>query len=164
MTRRLLALVVLIILCGTSASARAASEPERAPLDVPSAALYDVPEAATTMFEDINAERARHHLPALELDRSLSAIAQAYAREMLTQHFIGHVTPAGVNPIQRLHNAGYAFKWTGENVAYSSDGENAAFAHLVASPGHYANILGARFTRVGVGAVSPVSSLYLPRP
>jgi|GEM_PF-1504795 len=155
MTRRLLALVVLVTLCaGASAAARDASAPEREALDVPDVALYDVPAAETTMFEDINAERARHRLPALELDRGLSSVARAYAHEMLTHHYIGHVTPAGVTPFQRLESAGYIFKWSGENLAYSSDGENAAFAHLVASPGHLANILGQRFTRVGVGAVS----------
>lgn len=155
MTRRFLALVFLITVCaGANASARGTPPPEREAIDIPSAALYEVPAAENAMFDDINAERARHGLRALELDRGLSAIARAYAREMLTRQFFGHVTPAGVNPLQRLLNAGYSFKWSGENLAYSTDGENDAFAHLVASPGHHANILGDRFTRVGVGAVS----------
>jgi uncharacterized protein YkwD len=152
MTRRLLIVALGIALCAVpaAASGRGGSDP----LNVPEAALYDQPEAEAEMFADLNAERARHGVPALVLDRELTSVARAYAREMLRERFIGHVSPHGSTIGERLHRAGYYYRNAAENLAYSSGDENEAFAHLVASPGHHANMLNPRFGKVGVGAVA----------
>ncbi len=110
------------------------------------------------MFDELNAERARNGRRALVLDRQLSAIARGYAREMLQERFIGHVTPSGATLEVRLHREGYVYHHAGENLAYTTGDENEAFAHLVASPGHHAIMLDGRFTKVGIGAVA--ASVY----
>jgi len=152
MTRRLLIVALSAQLCAAPAAAneRAGSEA----LNVPRVALYEQPEAERAMLADLNAERARRRVPALVLDRDLAAVARAYAREMLRDRFIGHVSPRGSTLGSRLHRAGYAYHLAAENLAYTTGDENEAFAHLVASPGHYANMLNGHYTKVGIGAIA----------
>ena len=157
MTRRLVLVALAAVACAAPAAANgghAGSDP----LNVPEVALYDQPALEEAMFADLNAERARHGLHALVLDRELSAIAREYAREMLRDRFIGHVSPHGSTLAGRLRQAGYSFRYAAENLAYSTGDENEAFAHLVASPGHHANMLNPRFTKAGVGGVA--ASVY----
>jgi len=155
MMRRLALVALAASLCAAPA---AASRGAYEPLDVPVVALYDAPSLEAAMFDELNAERARNGLRTLILDRELSAIARSYAREMLQERFIGHVSPGGSTLEGRLHRAGYSYHYAGENLAYSTGDENEAFASLVASSRHHANMLNVRFTKVGVGAVA--ASVY----
>ena len=115
-------------------------------LDIPDAALWVVPSLEAAMFTDLNAERVRRNRATLTLDDQLTEVARAYARQMLTGRFIGHVAPDGTTFIQRLQRAGIGANHMGENLAYTSGDENEAFVHLVESPGHLANMLNPLFT------------------
>jgi len=156
MMRRLALAALATALCAAPAAASRTAGYER--LSVPSVALYDVPSLEAEMFDQLNAERARNGQQTLVLDRELSAMARNYARVMLHDRFIGHVSPSGSTLEGRLRQAGHAYHHAGENLAYSTGDENEAFAHLVASPGHHANMLSANFNRVGIGAVA--ASVY----
>jgi uncharacterized protein YkwD len=156
MTQRLALIALAAALCAAPAAASGGDRPE--PLNVPAVALYDEPGLEAEMLADLNAERARHGLRPLALDRDLSAIGRTYAREMLHDRFIGHVSPRGGTLEGRFKRAGYPYRHAGENLAYSTGDENEAFAHLVASPRHHATMLDPRFTKVGIGAVA--ASVY----
>ena len=113
----------------------------------------------------VNAERVARGLDALALDPLLVETARAHSREMCSRDYFDHHSPsAGLNtPMDRYlsgrRGEGMArpdYALVGENIFYcseSSDTYNVAFGHhaLMNSPGHRANILEARFAKIGVG-------------
>jgi uncharacterized protein YkwD len=113
----------------------------------------------------INKERKTRGLGPLTLDPLLTTTARAHSREMCDLNYFDHEspTPACQTPLDRYLVARRVqgqeplrAALVGENLFYASvtDGVyNASYAHtrLMASPGHRANILEPRFTKVGVG-------------
>jgi uncharacterized protein YkwD len=85
----------------------------------------------------------------LARDASLDSAATGWARELATSGVLRHSTL----PQQLI---GKPWSTLGENVGF---GASAASIHdaLVNSAGHLANIVGASYTRVGVGAATDVN-------
>jgi uncharacterized protein YkwD len=106
----------------------------------------------------VNRQRARHGLPGLRAQRSLTRAASRYARLMVARHFFDHVSPSGSTMAQRIKRTNYlrgTRGWSlGENLAYGS-GSQATPAQIVSawmhSPGHRRNILDRGFREIGVG-------------
>ncbi len=114
----------------------------------------------------INAERARAHLPALKVNRSLTAGASAYSARMVAARFFAHIDPRGGTLTSRARASGYikgAAIWgLGENLAWGAGSRSTpsrVVAEWMASPGHRANILERSWREVGVGVAmgNPVS-------
>lgn len=113
----------------------------------------------------INNERKSRGLDPLTLDPLLTVTARAHSREMCSLDYFNHKSPnhAHLTPLDRYLDGLRAWgegqphaALVGENIFYASvtdDVYNASYAHarLMASPGHRANILEPRFTKVGVG-------------
>jgi len=113
----------------------------------------------------INAERTGRGLEPLTPDPLLRVTARAHCREMCDLAYFQHhsPTPGLQTPLDRYLAGRRAWgeeppsaALVGENIFYASVTDavyNAAYAHrrLMASPGHRANILEPRFSRVGVG-------------
>lgn len=97
----------------------------------------------------VNDFRAKYKLPALVLDDEITNFSQAYAERMANEGFFGHADPQGRNPEARRIAAGLDLP-VGENLARDSQ---TLYAHegLLRSATHRANILGADWTRVGLG-------------
>jgi len=103
------------------------------------------------MLQAVNAERLRHHLPPLTLDRTLNEIADFYACRLVEGGFLGHVDPHdGATMDARAANFGYAFWKVGENIAAGQLTARQAVAELLASPAHRANLLDPTFTEIGL--------------
>jgi uncharacterized protein YkwD len=106
----------------------------------------------------LNAQRAAHGLRRLKASRMLDRSARRYARSMVAHDFFSHVSPSGQTLQARISRSGYlrgANGWAyGENLAWGS-GSHATPRQIVrawmASPGHRANILSARWRNIGVG-------------
>ena len=115
--------------------------------------------------ERVNAERTERGLNALAVDPLLVRTARAHSREMCARDYFDHYSPTpGLNtPMDRylkgLHDAGGSPPESlliGENIYYCSvfnDSYNVEYGHraLMNSPGHRANILEKRFTKIGLG-------------
>lgn len=101
----------------------------------------------------VNNERAKAGVSALTIDVKLIPVARAHSKDMFIRSYFSHVTPEGLDPGQRLLQAGIGFTVAGENLAYAPD---LATAHqgLMNSPGHRANILDPQFHHVGIGIIS----------
>ena len=84
---------------------------------------------------------------------------------MLVGGFLGHESPDGSAPADRVRAAGIDFRLVGENVAHSLRPLGAVHAVVdewMASPGHRANILTPDFRRTGVGAaIGKHGSIYV---
>jgi uncharacterized protein YkwD len=102
----------------------------------------------------INQFRAAHGLGPLRVDAKLQRAARAHSWDMLRRGYFAHGPFA-----QRIHAFGVRTPTVGENLAWGSGrlGEaNAVLRMWLASPEHRANLLRARFHRVGLGM--PVGS------
>ena len=100
--------------------------------------------AAADIAARTNAVRTGRGLAPLTRDASLDSGANSWARELATSQVLRHSSMP-----QQL--VGQPWSTVGENVGF---GSSSAVVHdaLVNSAGHLANIVGASFTRIGVGA------------
>jgi uncharacterized protein YkwD/uncharacterized membrane protein required for colicin V production len=123
---------------------------QRVPLkfSVPDARFDE--EAEARMLKLLNDERAHAGLKPLTTDPALVQAARLHSRDMLAQGYFAHVNNEGKSPADRARAAGVRFMATGENLALAPTVE-LAHRGLMESPGHRANILGAQWSRVGIG-------------
>jgi uncharacterized protein YkwD len=156
MSRRLLPLLVVALLClGAEPAAAACSGATTAPT---ASNLAGVRSATLCL---LNERRGQAGLPALASDRQLEDTATRFSRRMVAERFFSHVAPDGSTLGARVRASGYLNglnSWAiGENIAYGS-GSFANAAKIVQmwmeSPGHRANILSGRFRAIGVGIVT----------
>ena len=106
----------------------------------------------------MNDERRRLGLPALQLTSQLTSVARLRSEDMIANADFAHFGPNGQSAYALLSQFGALFTAGGENLARVSGGAaesvTIAFDGLARSPTHRVNIVDARFTRVGVGAVT----------
>jgi uncharacterized protein YkwD len=110
----------------------------------------------------VNQERADHGEAALQLNAPLQQSAQAHTESMAFGDYFEHDGPGGDTPLSRMIAAGYIPSGNvgyeiGENIGWgtlSLGTPHAIVAAWMASPGHRANILDARFRDTAIG-VSP---------
>lgn len=110
------------------------------------------PGAERSMFDLANEERRARGLPALRWDDRLALVARQHASDMYLRGFFSHTNPDGLGPADRLERADVPFSLVAENLALAP---SATIAHnrLMGSEEHRREILGERFTRIGVGVM-----------
>ena len=113
----------------------------------------------------LNAQRARHNLRPLRLNRKLSRAARRHSRAMARQRFFSHTSRGGASFLDRIRGTGYlsgARSWSvGENIAYGSGRRSAPRSignAWMGSPPHRANILSSSFRSIGIGIASGIPS------
>jgi uncharacterized protein YkwD len=109
-------------------------------------------EAQARMLALLNEGRRAAGVGELALDAELTAVALAHTRDMVAAHFFGHQSPTTGRVEDRVRRAGISVIKLGENVS-QGDSVEAAYAALMASPSHRANMLEPAFTNVGIGLV-----------
>lgn len=97
----------------------------------------------------VNEERAKAGLSALVIDTNVEAAAQVRARE-IKQSF-SHTRPNGSRFSTALQEQGASYRGAGENIAWGQKTPEAVMRAWMNSDGHRANILNAKFTKIGVG-------------
>jgi uncharacterized protein YkwD len=115
----------------------------------------------------VNRERAARGERALQVNGRLEQAAQTHTESMAFGDYFEHEGPSGDTPAARMRAAGYIYSsqigWeVGENIGWGTLWEGsprAVVAGWMASPGHRANILDARFrdTAIGVSPHPPTS-------
>lgn len=108
------------------------------------------------MVNLVNQERAKVRVEPVRVDRTMTSVAEAHARDMFLRRYFSHVTPEGLTAGDRLEKAGVMFTVAGENIAYAPD-LMTAHNGLMNSPGHRQNILDPSFRRIGIGIISTVT-------
>jgi uncharacterized protein YkwD len=124
-------------------------------------------------LNQVNAARAAYGLPSLALSSAISAVANAHAWDMLNNGYFSHTSLDGRTKQDRLRNGGISFGWSGENICYSNNAArsptdvlNWCQAQFMAEPypgynNHIGNILGAHYTRIGIGIAVSGSKVYV---
>lgn len=127
----------------------------------------DAPEVGRRVLELINEARSERRrcghrkLPAatpLNRAAALEHAALAHAQDMAARSYLGHKGSNGSSPADRATQAGYAWTAVAENVAGGQTTAEEVVNTWLASPGHCANLMSARYTETGVAyAVDPAS-------
>lgn len=107
----------------------------------------------------VNRERSARGERPLSVNGELQQAAQGHTQSMVDGNYFEHVGPGGQTPLDRMRATGYIYSprigyEIGENIAWGSaqlGTPKAIVATWMASPGHRANILDARFRDTGVG-------------
>jgi uncharacterized protein YkwD len=107
-------------------------------------------EAEARMLTLLNEVRRAAGLAPVAADADLRAVAIGHTQDMIAGRFFGHVSPTTGRVDDRLQRAGVLVRLAGENLAQAETAEQ-AHRFLMDSPGHRANMLGAKFTHVGIG-------------
>jgi uncharacterized protein YkwD len=103
----------------------------------------------------VNVIRYRYKLPKLVWNQQAAQVARNHSTDMETQNFFDHVSPtSGLDPFERLRQAGIRYKMAGENIAAGYPDAIEAFEGWMNSPGHRKNILEKGFTQAGVGVAA----------
>jgi uncharacterized protein YkwD len=114
------------------------------------------------LYNLVNRDRENGGLAPLTLDPLLTDVARGHSKDMDERSYFDHIEPGDgqVSPMDRYLAAVPAhpqYALVGENIYYrsqtdslseSADQSNTAFMH---SPGHRANIMDPRYTKVGIG-------------
>src|SRR3989338_4455982 len=126
----------------------AAPPPLKAKKEAPTAEIILT---ADGVFFRANQERKKADLPDLAPNSKLTASALAKIRDMFKNQYFAHESPAGKGVGDLAETEGYDFILIGENLALGNfEGDNALVDAWMASPGHRANILGARYKEIGI--------------
>jgi uncharacterized protein YkwD len=136
-------LFTLVALC-TFAAVSAGSA------DKQSKEKFRLSEQEQRLLDLTNQERKKHDLPPLPPDPILFKVARGHSANMARQEKMDHVLD-DKNPFQRIKEAGYAYTFAGENVAYGEVEMAEIIKKWMASPKHRDNILGRRYTAIGLG-------------
>ena len=112
------------------------------------------------LFEFINSERTREHLPLLEWDDAVYRVALSHSKEMASTGRTVHKGSDGSEPQERVQRGGIFASRTGENIARDI---NVVSAHtmLMQSLYHRENILEPEYTHAAVAIASPKKFLYV---
>jgi uncharacterized protein YkwD len=124
-------------------------------------------------LNQVNAARAAYGLRPLVLSSAISAVANAHAWDMLRNNYFSHTSLDGRTREDRLRNAGISFGWSGENICFSYNSArsptnvlNWCQSQFMSEPypgyaNHIGNILGAHYTRIGIGIAVSGSKVYI---
>ncbi len=104
--------------------------------------------------ELVNAERAKHGLPALTLSAELCRGARAKSQDMAQNHYFSHTSPTYGSPFDMMKQFGITYRTAGENIAQGQTTPEAVVTAWMNSEGHRANILSTQYTSLGVGYVA----------
>lgn len=106
------------------------------------------------VFAGVNARRAAAGLGPLRVEPRLARAAADYAKVLADSNHFSHTGPDGSTLVSRVEAAGFPFTvQVGEVIAWGTNGWSATgvVQAWIDSPSHKEQILGAAYTRAGVG-------------
>ena len=101
-----------------------------------------------------NKERALQGLSALTENQKLNAAALAKAQYMFKNNFWAHTAPDGTTPWYFFTQAGYDYRYAGENLARDFNDSASVVAAWMNSPSHRENLLGQNYSDIGFAVLN----------
>ncbi len=83
----------------------------------------------------------------------LQEVAQEFAQLMDDENFFDHIGPEGSTPSDRVRDAGYRYRFVGENIAKGQVTAQEVFDTWKKSPPHWGNIIKSEYKEIGIGKV-----------
>ncbi|WP_299402335.1 CAP domain-containing protein [Acaryochloris sp. IP29b_bin.148] len=116
------------------------------------------------VLRQINAQRQRHGLSPLQLNRHLSRIARSHSQQMASQNFYSHIDRQGRNHRRRVEASGLSAYMIGENLMKcirAGDPAGLSVSSWMKSPAHRKNVLLPQMTETGVGIWRQGETVYV---
>lgn len=101
-----------------------------------------------------NSERHLNGLGTLVSNRTLTYAAQEKANDMVAKSYFAHQGPDGKKPWDWMLDAGYSYRYAGENLAVRFVDSHDVVQAWMASPTHRANIVKPVYTQIGIGVAN----------
>lgn len=101
-----------------------------------------------------NEKRAENGLSALSYNTTLAQAALAKGNDMINKNYWAHVAPDGTQPWAFFLNAGYKYKYAGENLARDFNDSVSTVNAWMTSPSHKENMLSPNYKEIGVALVN----------
>lgn len=135
--------------------------PAPAPTPAPAPVAADkAAQFAQRVVELCNVERQKAGLAPLILDAPLTKGATAKSQDMIDNNYFSHTSPTYGSPFDMMKAFGIKYMAAGENIAAGYDTPEAVVTGWMNSEGHRANILSAKFSKIGVGYAAGGSMKY----
>lgn len=100
-----------------------------------------------------NEKRVAQGLTLLKENPVLSRAALAKGMDMIKKGYWAHVSPEGTQPWKFFVDAGYKYRYAGENLARDFSNPSSAVEAWMASASHKENLLSPRYREIGIGVV-----------
>lgn len=100
-----------------------------------------------------NVERGSRGLPPLKSDPLLTKAAARKAGDMVARDYWAHVSPTGTQPWFFISEAGYSYRYAGENLARDFSDPASVVKAWMNSPSHRDNLLSNRYQDIGIAVV-----------
>lgn len=100
-----------------------------------------------------NAQRQSNGVGPIKLDVELSAAAGRKAADMFAKNYWAHVSPTGTQPWFFVTDAGYQYRYAGENLARDFSDPEAVVKAWMDSPTHKENLLNSKYQDIGVAVI-----------
>ena len=97
-----------------------------------------------------NQNRVAADLSELNVNPLLEKAAQMKADDMAARGYFSHNTPEGKTPWYWLEQAGYQYKYAGENLAVNFRNSEDVQTAWLNSRGHFLNIINPKYTEIGI--------------
>jgi len=108
----------------------------------------------STLENFINQARQANGLGTLTENTKLDQAAQMKAENMVQNQYFDHTSPTGITPWFWFLQAGYKYKYAGENLAVGFYDSQEVYDAWLNSPSHKANILNPHYTDVGTAVLA----------
>lgn len=105
------------------------------------------------VIELTNEKRISQGLNPLGENLLLTQAARSKGEDMLSKNYWAHVAPDGTEPWKFFIDAGYKYKFAGENLARDFTNANSAVEAWMASPSHRDNLLSNKYSDMGIAVV-----------
>lgn len=121
--------------------------------------LYTVPVRPSNVTVDnivrlTNQARLQNKVKQLATNALLNNAAQSKANDMIRQQYFAHISPTRVTPWFWFKQAGYNYRYAGENLAIDFVESEDVINAWLASPTHRRNLLSTNYRDVGVAVAS----------
>jgi len=100
-----------------------------------------------------NTAREKEGLSPLVSNAKLAIAARDKAQDMLQNDYFAHTSPKGIEPWYWIKQAGYEYKYAGENLAINYTSAKEQQSAWMKSSTHRANILNTHYREIGVATV-----------
>lgn len=100
-----------------------------------------------------NETRVSLGLNPLTSNGQLTLAAEMKARDMIRNQYFAHTSPQGVEPWYWFDQAGYIYRFAGENLAVGFYESEEVFQAWLNSPSHRENVVNPRFSEIGTAVL-----------
>jgi len=112
----------------------------------------DITKSALENF--VNQTRQSLGLQTLSNNAKLDQAAQLKAEDMVQDNYFNHTSPSGITPWAWFLQAGYKYKYAGENLAIGFFDSQEVYSAWLNSPSHKANIVNPNYIEVGTAVLT----------